>query len=365
MRNFIRGAQGRSPARILRVTFWRSRPFRRGPAAIVLACLVPALAASGVPDAETDAAADTITSPGFAVEHRHCDGSESTPVVLPLPRPLGRRHAGASLEIEARLDPDGRVAGFRRLSGSRQLEDELEFSLQRSRFAPGSDCVQMRFRVTDTVLKAADVARFRLWADVTVDADGAVRDVRLVDHLPAQVAGSIRRRIAEWTLRPSHPVPAGETWSTSVWVETELVPAGPERMSVSVRRLRAGPRPVRELRPALPGRLKGQRVDGRVEVAFMVDEHGRPRDPVVLAADRPGEFDRYAVMTVKRWRYKPVTVAGKPVPAGPVSVVLDFAEARFRETNRTLLMSRRDLGRMAGRGRYEPPWPEPPEEREF
>lgn len=344
---------------------WRSHPYRRGVAAIVLACAGPALAASGAPEAGPDPAPDSVTSPGFAVEHRHCDGSESTPVVLPLPRPLGRQHAGAFLEIEARLDPDGRVAGFRRLSGSRELEAELEFSLQRSRFAPGSDCVQMRFRVTETVVKAADVARFRLWADVTADADGSVRDVRLVDPPPAPVARSIRRRIGGWTLRPSHPVSPGESWTTSVWVETELVPAGPGRMSVSVRRLRVGPRPVRELRPALPGRLKGQRTDGRVEVAFMVDENGRPRDPVVLAADRPGKFDRYAVMTVKRWRYKPVTVSGKPVAAGPVSVVVDFAEARFRETNRTLLMSRRDLGRMAGRGRYDPPWPDPPEEREF
>ena len=338
----------------------------RGTAAALLAGLGPALAAHAeAPDSQPPALADTITSPGFAVEHRHCDGSQSTPVVLPLPRPLGRQHAGASLEIEARLDADGRVAGFRRLGGSRALEDELEFSLERSRFAPGADCVRMRFRVTETVVKAADVVRFRVWADVTADADGTVREVRLVDELPSPVARSIKRRIVEWALRPKHPVPAGATWTTSIWVETELVPAGPERVSVSVRRLRVGPRPVRELRPALPGRLKGQRIDGRVEVAFMVDENGRPRDPVVLAAERPGEFDRYAVMTVKRWRYKPTTVAGKPVPAGPVSVVVDFSEARFRETNRTLLMSRRDIGRMAGRGRYEPPWPGPREEREF
>jgi protein TonB len=331
-----------------------------------MACIGPvpnARAAS--PEPAPAASPDTVTSPGFAVEHRHCDGSESTPMVLPLPRPLGRQFAGASLEIEARLDPDGRVAGTRRVGGSRALESELEFSLQRSRFAPGADCVRMRFRVTETVVKAADVVRFRVWADVTADAEGTVREVRLVNEPPAPVSRSIKRRIAGWNLRPGHPVPPGATWTTSVWVETELVPTGPERMSVSVRRLRVGPRPLREFRPALPGRLKGQRIDGRVEVAFMVDERGRPRDPVVLAAERPGEFDRYAVMTVKRWRYKPTTVAGKPVPAGPVSVVVDFADARFRETNRTLLMSRRDIGRWGGRGVYVSPWPEPREEREF
>ena len=137
MRNLIRVA-GWSPASILRVISPRFQPFRHGAPAIVLACLAPALAPAGAPVAEPDAAAETITSPGFAVDHRHCDGSESTPVVLPLPRPLGRQHAGASLEVEARLDPDGRVAAFRRLAGSAQLEEELGFSLQRSRFAPGS-----------------------------------------------------------------------------------------------------------------------------------------------------------------------------------------------------------------------------------
>ena len=331
-----------------------------------MACLAPAAGSRAeAPEPASVPAGDTITSSGFAVDHRHCDGSESTPVVLPLPRPLGRQHAGEVLEIEARLDPDGRVAAFRRISGSPQLESELEFSLQRSRFAPGSDCVHLRFRVTDTVVKAADVIRFRTWADVTADPEGAIRDVRLVERLPGPVAAAVRRKIASWVLQPDRAVPAGETWTTSVWTETELVPTGPERMSVSVQQLRVGPRPIRELRPALPGRLKGQRIEGRVEVAFMVDEKGRPKDPVVLAAERPGELDRYAVMTIKRWRYKPTTVAGEPVTAGPVSVVVDFADARFRETNRTLLMSRRDMGRWAGRGRNDPPWPEPGKDREF
>ncbi len=365
-RNSVRGGPAPFPARISgvisRICFQRRRS--PGVAILLLAfCGVPSHAApvpAGPPDAD-----HTITSPGFAVAHRHCDGSESTPVVLPLPRPLGRQYAGMSLEVEARLDPRGRVEDFARVSGSRDLEDELAFSLQRARFAPGADCVRLSFRVTETVVKAADVIRFRLWADVTADAEGAIREVRLVERPPAPVARSIERQIAEWTLGTHHPVPPGATWTTSVWVETELVPAGPEGLSVSVSRLKVGPRPVRELRPALPGRLKGQKTEGRVELAFMVDENGRPRDPVVLAADHPGEFDRYAVMTVKRWRYKPVTVAGKPVIAGPVSVVVDFSDARFRETNRTLLMSRRQIRRIGGRGRYEPPWPVAGEDREF
>lgn len=335
-------------------------------ALLVLALPGAAAAAEGSRDAgEPDGASDLLAIPGFEVTHRHCDGTESTPAVMPLPRPLSRRFAGSRLELEADLDDEGRIADVRRLSGSASLQDELAFSLERTRFAPGSDCVRLGFRVTETVVKAADIIRLRSWADVTADVNGRVRDVRLVEDLPGPVARVLKARISNWDLDPDHPVPAGETWTTSVLVEAELIPTGPGRMKVLARPVRTGPRPLRELRPALPGRLKGQKVDGRIEVAFMVDENGRPKDPVVLGADRPGKLERYAVMTVKQWRYKPETVAGKPVIAGPVSVIVDFADARFRETNRTLLVSRREYGRFGRRGTYQSPWPEVREEQEF
>jgi TonB family protein len=101
--------------------------------------------------------------------------------------------------------------------------------------------------------------------------------------------------------------------------------------------------------------MKGRRTEGTVQLAFMVDEDGRPKDPVVLSADPPGGLDRYAVMTVKRWRYKPETVGGDPVVSGPVSVVVDFADARFRETHRSLVMSRRSWHRIDRR--FEDPSP--------
>jgi len=310
-------------------------------------------------------ATDRLVIPGFEVSHRHCDGTESTPAVMPLPKPLSRRFADTRLELEAGLDDEGRIADVRRLAGSASLMDELAFSLERTRFAPGSDCVRLSFRVTETVVKAADIVRLKSWADVTVDAGGQVQDARLVEDLPHAVARILEARITKWDLDPGYPVPAGKTWTTSVLVDVELIPTGPGRMKVAARPVRTGPRPIRELRPALPGRLKGQRVDGRIEVAFMVDENGRPKDPVVLGADRPGKLERYAVMTVKQWRYKPETVAGLPVVAGPVSVIVDFSDARFRETNRTLLVSPREYGRFGRRGAYPSPWPDVREEQEF
>ena len=334
----------------------------------LLVLLLPGAAIAAEPRSATDGseeASDLLVSPGFAVNHRHCDGTESTPAVMPLPKPLSRRFADTRLELEADLDDEGRIADVRHLEGSAALLDELAFSLERTRFAPVSDCVRLSFRVTETVVKAANIIRLRSWADVTVDAGGQVRDVRVLEDLPGTVAGVLQARIINWDLDPDHPVPEGETWTTSVLVEAELIPTGPGRMKVVARPVRTGPRPVRELRPALPGRLKGQRVDGRVEVAFMVDKNGRPKDPVVLGSDGPAKLERYAVMTVKQWRYKPETIAGKPVIAGPVSVIVDFADARFRETNRTLLVSRREYGRFGRRGAYQSPWPEVREDREF
>jgi TonB family protein len=67
---------------------------------------------------------------------------------------------------------------------------------------------------------------------------------------------------------------------------------------------------------------------GLVRLSFVVDEKGRPQDIEILEADPPTIFDRAARGTVKKWRYKPETVAGKPVESQPLEVVIDFDPRR-------------------------------------
>lgn len=65
--------------------------------------------------------------------------------------------------------------------------------------------------------------------------------------------------------------------------------------------------------PIYPLIAKRNNVEGWVEVNFLVDEHGRVHDPVVIKAEPPNIFDASVLRGVMSWRFKPGTVQGVPV----------------------------------------------------
>jgi protein TonB len=80
----------------------------------------------------------------------------------------------------------------------------------------------------------------------------------------------------------------------------------------------------RYVAPEYPMDALARRVGGVVQVAFVVDVKGEPRNIEVVAADPKGIFDRAAVAAVKRWRYEPVVVDGAPAEV-PVRMQIRFA----------------------------------------
>ena len=62
--------------------------------------------------------------------------------------------------------------------------------------------------------------------------------------------------------------------------------------------------------PVYPTRALGQGIEGWVELEFIVDREGRPRDIAVADASPPGTFDRAAANAVARNRYEPSVVDG-------------------------------------------------------
>ncbi len=284
----------------------------------------PSAAAGGFPSGDFE----ILEEPGFAVAHQHCDGTVSTASVMPLPKPLGRQFAGTEVTLEAALDPEGRPENLDLTDGHEPLLEELRFSLDRTRFAPGSSCVRIRIRVTDTVVKEADIIRLRPWADVAIDARGTVTDVTFGTEVHPAVAAALERQVAGWDFEAGEKdgQPAGRT--TSVLLEAELVPDGPERWALTSERLMTGPRLIRRTATQWPRRGAGAGVAGLVRLSFVVDEKGRPKDIQILEAEPPTVFDRAARGTVKKWRYKPETIAGKPVRSQPLEVVIDFDPRR-------------------------------------
>lgn len=84
------------------------------------------------------------------------------------------------------------------------------------------------------------------------------------------------------------------------------------------------PRKVRDSMPQVPLRAVQQGIGGSVTVHFVIDVTGKPRDARVVVATVHGVFDRAALEAVKRWRYEPAMVEGRPAEV-EVTTTIRFA----------------------------------------
>jgi protein TonB len=73
--------------------------------------------------------------------------------------------------------------------------------------------------------------------------------------------------------------------------------------------------PMVVLPPQYPPRALMRRIQGYVVVSFVVDTRGLVSSVDVIEAEPPGYFEDAARSAVERWRFRPHTRDGEPVPA--------------------------------------------------
>lgn len=83
------------------------------------------------------------------------------------------------------------------------------------------------------------------------------------------------------------------------------------------------PRPIYQAAPSYPYDLRRRKVEGTVQMLFVVNEEGRVVDPSVEKATHP-EFEKAALDAVRQWKFEPAVRAGKKVPCR-MRVPLRFA----------------------------------------
>ena len=66
-------------------------------------------------------------------------------------------------------------------------------------------------------------------------------------------------------------------------------------------------------KPAYPRKAEKSGKEGWVKVSFTITKQGTVKNPVVVAAKPRRIFDRSALRAIRKWRFKPKTVGGKPV----------------------------------------------------
>ena len=86
----------------------------------------------------------------------------------------------------------------------------------------------------------------------------------------------------------------------------EPEPEPPEITSISQFEFR------RFVEPKYPPGLSARLKEGWVEVRFLVNEKGKPEDIVVSGAEPAGVFEQAAVNVIRKWRFEPHVVDGKP-----------------------------------------------------
>lgn len=72
------------------------------------------------------------------------------------------------------------------------------------------------------------------------------------------------------------------------------------------------PRPLRQVAPTYPPALKRQKVNGTVNVVFIVDPQGNVIAPRVERSTHP-EFEKPALNAIRRWKFSPGKKDGKAV----------------------------------------------------
>ncbi len=82
--------------------------------------------------------------------------------------------------------------------------------------------------------------------------------------------------------------------------------------------------PLYRALPEYPSSAVRRRQEGQVILALTVTAEGRTRDIRVVEADPPGVFERAAIEAVKKFRYAPRFVDGKPVDVKGVRYLFTF-----------------------------------------
>lgn len=82
--------------------------------------------------------------------------------------------------------------------------------------------------------------------------------------------------------------------------------------------------PLVRVEPRFPTEALRQGIVGWVVLNFSIDETGSVTDISVVAAEPRNIFDREAIRALRRWKYQPQLVEGKPIKQNNLQVQLDF-----------------------------------------
>ncbi len=154
---------------------------------------------------------------------------------------------------------------------------------------------------------AATAMQARAVSDQLIERARSALDTRAYDAAQSYLAGA--RSLG---LRP------GDVGA----LETALATARRTAASATAQVRTAEVKRTRYVAPVYPRAALEDNVSGEVKVRITVDAEGKVTDTVILQSTPAGVFDGAALAAVRRWRFKPAEVDGRPVESSSVQSLL-------------------------------------------
>lgn len=85
--------------------------------------------------------------------------------------------------------------------------------------------------------------------------------------------------------------------------------------------------PIFKIEPIYPREAARKRIEGWVKLEFTITESGTVSDPAVVDSRPRRTFDRSAIQSIRKWRFEPRVVDGRPVQR-QASQVIEFRLTR-------------------------------------
>lgn len=157
---------------------------------------------------------------------------------------------------------------------------------------------------------------------VWMSPQGLLQQVQFFDPLETRESVSILNALRNWYL----PGEANKTGPHKYRVKLAFTADAREAELLELTEqsnLMKPPRPKKRTPPVYPRQAKRKGVQGSVEVTFVVDNEGHVADAIASATSHP-VFSPSALKAVKKWRFEPAELNGRPVSAR-CRIVIPFA----------------------------------------
>lgn len=142
---------------------------------------------------------------------------------------------------------------------------------------------------------------------LSLDATGAITAAIPETPLKGDLAEAITTALQGWKFAPARR--AGHPIATELVMPVLCEP--PLRAEAAQH---VPPKALKRSEPDYPYAMRRFRLEGRVQIEFVVDTTGKPQNPVISESSNPA-FDEPALAALREWTFQPATVDGRPVKA--------------------------------------------------